>query len=78
MTAIPNEPRPLAVSINEASRMLGIGRTKLHELIAAGKLPARKLGSRTVVLASGIESFLASLPAAGKPGTAAAGGGDWS
>jgi excisionase family DNA binding protein len=41
---------PLAVSVNEARRLLGgIGRTKLYELIKDGHLKPIKLGGRTLI-----------------------------
>jgi excisionase family DNA binding protein len=39
----------LAVSVNEAARILGIGRTSLYSMIADGRVEARKLGRRTVI-----------------------------
>jgi hypothetical protein len=32
----PPLPDPICVRVNEAARMIGVGRTKLYELIAAG------------------------------------------
>ncbi len=40
----------------------GIGRTTVYGLIAAGKLEAVKLGSRTLITAASIDALLASLP----------------
>jgi excisionase family DNA binding protein len=42
----------------------GIGRTTVYGLIAAGKLEAVKLGSRTLITAASIDALLASLPRA--------------
>jgi excisionase family DNA binding protein len=39
----------LAYSINEAAKVLSIGRTTLYHLINAGELKVVKLGSRTLV-----------------------------
>jgi excisionase family DNA binding protein len=39
----------IAVSINDAARALGLGRTSIYSLINEGKLEARKLGRRTLV-----------------------------
>lgn len=39
----------LAHAIADAARMLGIGRTKLYELIDAGELKTIRLGSRRLV-----------------------------
>ena len=43
------EPRPLAHSIQCAARMLGIGRTKLYELIDSEQLHTFMLGNRRLV-----------------------------
>ncbi len=52
-----------AYTVEDAGRRLGgIGRTTVYELIAAGKLEAVKLGSRTLITAASIEALLASLP----------------
>lgn len=50
------------VSINDAARMLGIGRSTLYLILKDGQLPARKLGKRTLILRSDIESFVEALP----------------
>lgn len=55
---------PLAYGIIDAARNLGIGRSSIYRLIADGKLEARALGGRTVIPASSLHAFLASLPPA--------------
>ena len=40
---------PVAVRIPEACRMIGIGRSKLYELIADGTIEIAKIGSVTVI-----------------------------
>ena len=40
---------PICVRINEAARMIGIGRTKLYELISSGELETVKIGKATRV-----------------------------
>lgn len=43
-------PTPLlSVRVGEASRMIGIGRTKLYELINAGDLEKIKIGRATLI-----------------------------
>jgi excisionase family DNA binding protein len=54
----------LTCGIADACAALGIGRTKLYELIAAGKLDARALDGRTVIIAESIRAYVASLPRA--------------
>ncbi len=65
-----------ALSNKETRRRLGnIGHTKLYELYAAGKLKARKLAGRTVVLESDLAHYLAMLPDAVEAGTIRSGPG---
>lgn len=46
----PIDPAPLlSVRVGDASRMIGIGRTKLYELIKAGDLEKVKIGRATLV-----------------------------
>ena len=57
------EPGGGVYTVEGAGRRLGgIGRTTVYGLIAAGKLEALKLGSRTLVTAASIEALLAGLP----------------
>jgi excisionase family DNA binding protein len=51
----------LAYSPSEGAQVLGISRSKIYELIAAGDLKVIKLGSRTLLLHSELVRFLASL-----------------
>lgn len=53
---------PLAYSVEETLATLGIGRDKLYKIIKAKQLPARKLGRRTLILASDLNAFVESLP----------------
>ncbi|HEV2605167.1 MAG TPA: helix-turn-helix domain-containing protein [Microvirga sp.] len=57
------EPEPIALSIMDAARMVGVGRTTIYEAMASGRLPARKLGRRTVILDADLRQWLSSLPA---------------
>ena len=60
-TAAPDLQRE-GLSILEACRIAGIGRTKIYEAITDRRLKARKLGKRTIVLRSDLQEFLAALP----------------
>ena len=40
---------PLLVTIDEALRLIGVGRTKLYELINEERLDVVKIGRRTMV-----------------------------
>lgn len=52
------ELQPLAYSIAEATRVAPIGRTRIYQLIAEGKLEARKLGSRTIIPADSLHRLI--------------------
>jgi excisionase family DNA binding protein len=54
----------LAYGVNDAARVLGIGRTTVYRLIAEGQIEARALGGRTVIPAESLHAFVASLPPA--------------
>lgn len=62
MNSARSELQAEGLTLNEASIVAGIGRTKLYEAIAAGELKARKFGSRTIVLREDLLGFLKSLP----------------
>jgi excisionase family DNA binding protein len=51
-----------AYTIAEAAKLGGISRTKVYEEISAKRLLARKVGSRTIILASDFQRFLEALP----------------
>ena len=50
---------PLAVSINDTAKALGMGRTSIYVMIADGRLVAFKLGRRTLVKADSIRRLVA-------------------
>jgi excisionase family DNA binding protein len=52
---------PINLSILDAARTLGIGRSKLYELISNGDLETVKLGTRTLVRVASIKVFSDSL-----------------
>ena len=49
---------PICVRINEAARMIGVGRTKLYELIAGGELETVKLGKSTRVITASLHRLI--------------------
>lgn len=53
-----HESPKLAFTIAEACHAVGIGRSKLYELIGQGRLETRKIGSRTLVLADSLRALL--------------------
>ena len=52
----------VAVSINEAVQIFGIGRSTLYQAMNTGELPARKLGTRTIILFDDLKAYLDRLP----------------
>ena len=57
MTALP-PPDPICVRVNEAARMIGVGRTKLYELIAAGEVETVKLGKATRITTASMHDLV--------------------
>lgn len=58
-----NENAKIAYSIPEALEASGLGRTTLYKLIKEGRLEARKIGSRTVILRSSLVDLINNAPA---------------
>ena len=50
---------PLSVSVEEAARLLGLGRSNLFKLMESGELRSVKVGSRRLVPRRALEEFLA-------------------
>jgi excisionase family DNA binding protein len=56
-------PAPYAFnSVAAAAQYIGISRGRLYELMAAGIIPARKMGTRTLILRSDLEAWARPLP----------------
>ncbi len=53
--------RPLCVRVDQAMRLLDIGKTKLYELLASGDLEAIRIGRRTLVMRDSIDDFVLRL-----------------
>ena len=49
---------PLAYSVSEACRVSSLGRTRLYQLIAEGRLEARKIGKRTLIPAESLRRLI--------------------
>lgn len=58
---------PLAMSVEEAARLLCISRTLAYEAVAKGELPAVRLGRRIIVPRRALEQFLAGASELGLP-----------
>ena len=57
MTA-PPPVEPICVKVNDAARMIGVGRTKLYELIASGEIEAIKLGKSTRITTTSLHKLI--------------------
>jgi excisionase family DNA binding protein len=53
-----SNPAPLCVRVNVAARMIGIGRTKLYELIGNGEVEAIKVGNATLIPTASLSAFV--------------------
>ena len=49
---------PLAVSISDATKVLGLGRTSIYAMIADGRLEYFKLGRRTLIKTASIRRLV--------------------
>ncbi|GAA6206749.1 hypothetical protein NBRC116601_00420 [Cognatishimia sp. WU-CL00825] len=54
-----NSQHPIAVSPDEAARLVGIGRTTLYAALAKGDLPSIKIGTRRLIRVYAIRDWLA-------------------
>jgi excisionase family DNA binding protein len=62
MTALDSKAGPLAYGIETFAKAAGIGRDAIYGAIREGRLTARKVGSRTIILREDGEAWLRSLP----------------
>ncbi|WP_230190600.1 helix-turn-helix domain-containing protein [Sphingobium sp. CECT 9361] len=46
------------MKVNEAAHMIGVGRTKLYELIASGEIEAIKLGKSTRITTASLHGLV--------------------
>jgi excisionase family DNA binding protein len=69
---------PLLMSVSDACKTIGVSRSKIYELIAAGDLTVRKLGRKSLIAREELVLFAARLPVCAKrtcaPGETAAAG----
>lgn len=49
---------PICVRVNDAARMIGVGRTKLYELIASGEIETVKLGKATRITTASLQELV--------------------
>ena len=53
----------LFLSLRETCRLLGVGRSKLYELVGSGKIKTIKIGARRLIARDELERFVATLQA---------------
>jgi len=53
--------RPVAISVEEAAALLGIGRTLAYQLVLAHELRSVKVGRRRLVIRASIEEYVSRL-----------------
>ena len=57
-----NSVEPLAVTILEGCRIIGIRRSSIYREISAGRIRAVKAGKRTLLPMASLRAWLAALP----------------
>ena len=51
----------LLVPVNEAMQSLGVGRTKLYQLISEREIELVKIGTRSLITVASLEAFVARI-----------------
>lgn len=62
MNTQASDLQPEGLSLLEACKVAGLGRTTVYQAIADGQLVARKVGKRTLILRQDLHRFLTALP----------------
>jgi excisionase family DNA binding protein len=55
------------LTVDEAAKILGIGRNKAYEAVQTGEIPSLRFGSRIVVPRKSIDMILGSAPHKNQP-----------
>ena len=58
ITPTPDRHERLALGIQEAAEAVGLGRSTLFKLLAAGELKAVKIGRRRLILKAELDRFI--------------------
>lgn len=58
-----SHPEPIAVSPEEAARLIGIGLNTMYRALRRGDIPSVKVGSRIIVSVRALQAFLGPQPA---------------
>ena len=51
--------QPLAISVSEACKLLGLSRFSINQLLRSGVIKSRKVGRRVLVLTQSLQEFVA-------------------
>lgn len=57
---------PVAYSVTEVLELIGISRSKFYQLVNGRHIKVRKIGNRTIILATDLDDFLQRLPVLGE------------
>ena len=60
-TNAPERLLPLAHSLTDACKRIGVGRTTMYHLVKSGQIKALKIASKPVILESELQRFLSDL-----------------
>ncbi|MCJ2068525.1 helix-turn-helix domain-containing protein [Methylobacterium sp. J-030] len=58
----PLASRPIAYRPKDAATVIGVSKSTIYQMIADGKIPARKFGGVTVIVHSDLVALLEALP----------------
>lgn len=64
LAAIASADGPLLLRVEEAAKVLGLGRDRVYGLVRSGQLTTVRVGARRFVSRHEIERFIDSLPKA--------------
>ena len=54
----PGDPTLVALTVEEAARRIGIGRTKMYEYVSSGEIPSVTIGRLRRIPAEAVRGFL--------------------
>lgn len=58
LSSAPLADEPLTLTVEEAARLLGLGRTTTFRLVANGDIPSFKLGGRRFIVPSDLDAYI--------------------
>ena len=67
MKALEQKRMAVGLTVLEAARSAGVGRSTIYEELASGRLKAKKLGRRTIITEQAVAEWMAGLPAYRSP-----------